>query len=239
MFCLGAFLALILTAPGYAAENAGAAGSKKLLIFSMPPEGYPPFLIQGPDGSTSGIMLDVLSRLSSHQGYTIRQEYYPEIREGTMVEQGKIDARAKAREWVKDPDRFTWSDPITECTDVLVFLKTKPLIFRDLDDLTDKKIIAHLGYTYPVLDPLFSSNKIRRFDEYNETAMLDSLLKAEHDAAVMNKQVALWLIKNNKKYQGKFRFSEKIIDTVGYRIMFTNKKNWGGFADRFNKDLAK
>lgn len=232
-------LLFALAAPLCAAEISGDAALGRQILFSMSPEGYPPFLVRGQQGAAGGIMLDVLREISSRLGYKVALKFYPENRETYMLVSGKIDCRAKAREWVKDPDRFTWSDPIIDATDVLVFLRTRPMRFRMVDDLIGKKIIAHLGYTYPVLDPLFADKRIHRFDMYNETVMLDELLKAQHEAAVMNKQVALWLIKNNVRFQGRFQFSERIIDRVGYRIMFTSQRDWGPFAQRFNQELSR
>ena len=64
------------------------------------------------------------------------------------------------------------------------------------------------------------------------------LIIGRTDAAIMDKPVALWLIKQNPEFQGRLKFS-KPFQEVGYRLMFTKKYNWKPFAELFNQELEK
>jgi polar amino acid transport system substrate-binding protein len=215
------------------------AAQGRQIVFSMPPEGYPPYFISEAGGAARGMMLDAMRQICSRLGYTLDVVYYPEKRQARMLDTGAIDARPKAKEWVKNPERYSWTDPIVNATDVFVFPRDRPLVYQRAEDLEGKTIIAHLGYAYPVLEPLFSSRRVIRVDEYSEPAMLDALGRTRHDAAIMNKQVALWLIKTTERFQGRFAFSEKAVDSVGYRIMFTTLRDWAPFVRNFNRELSR
>ena len=72
-----------------------------------------------------------------------------------------------------------------------------------------------------------------------DTGAIDALGRTRHDAAIMNKQVALWLIMTTERFQGRFAFSEKAIDSVGYRIMFTTVRDCAPFVRSFNRELSR
>jgi ABC-type amino acid transport substrate-binding protein len=67
---------------------------------------------------------------------------------------------------------------------------------------------------------------------------LAKLLKGRDDAAIINKLVAFWVIRQNPEFKGKFAFSEKPVGKAGCGFMFTPKQNWGPFIETFNKELA-
>ena len=196
---------------------------KKEIVFSMSPKGYPPYTIRGNDNKNHGILLDVLRTVASKYDYVVRVVIYPEKRETKLLEIGKIDARAKAKEWVKNPENYTFTDPIVEHSDFLIFLKETPLKFNKIEDLFGKKIGTILGYTYPFFTPYFDDSRIHRKDTVNQKAMLRMVVAKRTDGAIINKLVALWSIKQDQRWQGKFIFSERTVGSVGYRLMFTNK----------------
>jgi len=203
----------------------------------MSPKGYPPYTILGNDNKNHGILLDVLRTAASKYNHVVRVVIYPEKRETILLEIGKIDVRAKAKEWVKDPQNYMFTDPIVEHSDFLIFLNETSLKFNKIEDLFGKKIGTILGYTYPFFTPYFHDARIHRNDTVNQKAMLRMVVAKRTDGAIVNKLVALWNIKQDQDWQGKFIFSDRTVGSVGYRLMFTNKKNWKPFVKRFNQEL--
>ncbi len=209
------------------------------IIFNVGAEGWPPYSIVEGDGKISGIMTDVLLIVAAKYGIKVRITTFPSKRGAYMLESGEIDARPKAKEWVKEPEKFIWSDPVLNSVDVLISLKEKKLDFKSLDDLIGKRIGTHFGYGYPTLEPFFASGKIERWDSHSQKHMLEMVTWGRTDAAIFNKFVALWLIKTEFQLEGKIDFSEKKIAEAGYRFMFTPKHDWQPFVDFFNKELIQ
>jgi polar amino acid transport system substrate-binding protein len=127
---------------------------------------------------------------------------------------------------------------VVDSADVLIFPKDHPVDFETPDDLKGKKIGAILGYRYPAFEPYFADGRITRDDVKKDSLMLAKLLRGRDDAAIINKLVALWVIRQNPEFKGKFAFSAKPVGTAGCGFMFTPKQNWGPFIEIFNKELA-
>ena len=69
-------------------------------------------------------MVDALQAIASAHGYEVNIRTIPEKREALMLDRGIIDARAKAKEWVKvDPEQYTWTDPVIMISVVVFFPK--------------------------------------------------------------------------------------------------------------------
>lgn len=228
-------LILGLISPGFLY----ATPPDKEIILAFSTGGWPPYLISDQKG-ISGFMYDILQIIALKSGYEVVIRNYPSKRSALMLDQGRVDVRAKAKEWVKNPEKYTWTDPVVQSEDQLVFLKEKPLIFNDIKDLFHKRIGTRLGYGYPLLNSFFDSKQIIRVDTVSESAILLMLMKKRTDAAIMNKYVALWTMKQHPQLAvKKFGFSKKNIGKAGYRFMFTNKHDWKPFAKLFNQELAK
>ncbi|MCB2145381.1 MAG: transporter substrate-binding domain-containing protein [Deltaproteobacteria bacterium] len=215
----------------------GADAAEKTIRLGVPPHGWPPYIIVHQD-RISGIAVDIVRDIGTRRGFVINIHHYPEKRAHKMVEQGKIDAWPDAKEWSATPERFLWTDPIVESEDRLIYRKNTPVVFNRIEDLFGKTIGTHLGYYYPRLERHFENGNIVRADTHGEPAMLKMLFLGRTDAAVINKLVALWVIKSDRQMQGAdFTFSEQIVDRAGYRIMFTRRHDWAPFINDFNTDL--
>jgi len=231
VFCLMAVSMGLVSAAHATPEN-------KEIIVGFNNVAWPPYLVEEPNGKIHGIMIDVMKAIASKHGFSVKITPLPEKRAIRGIAGGDIDAYSKAKEWVKNPDLYLWTDPVVDSTDVLIFPKDRPVAFETPDDLKGKKIGAILGYRYPLLDPYFADGRIKRDDVKKDSLMLAKLLKGRDDAAIINKHVALWVIRQNPEFKGKFAFSEKPGGKAGCRFMFTPKRNWGPFIETFNKELA-
>ena len=219
----------------FAALKIYATQEDSSIIVSMDPRGYPPFFVIQETAAPRGIMLDTLRQIAARSGYTLEIRLYPEKREASMLAQGKIDCRAKAREWVADPENYYWTDPVITHGDILVYRKGTP----ETENLAGKRLITHLGYSYPTLEPLFKSGSAHRIDQDNHRDILKLLMQGIGDAAVMNRHVALWYISRNPEFKDRFELSPRTLHEVGYCFMFTGKKDWQPFIRRFNQELKK
>lgn len=207
----------------------------EIIVFNTTPKGYPPYMIKEAGKKESGIMVEVLQIIATKHGYILETKGVPTKRVEKLLNIGDLDATARAKEWVNNPENYEFTDVIVRARDVLFSLKKTPITFRSIEDLFDKDIGTHLGYKYPMLKTYFKDNRIRRNDTANGTAMLNMVLKERTDAAVMNELVAKWIIRQNK-WQGKFVVSKKEVGGFDYRIMF-NKK-WRSFVQKFNQELT-
>lgn len=216
-----------------------ASPQNKEIKINIGEHGWPPYLIAKHIGSNKGIMLDVLSIIAKSEGYKVTILRLPSKRGSMMLDKGLIDVRAKAKKWVKDPDKYFWTDAIVNSTDLLIYKKALPLRFSKISDLYNRKIGAHRGYIYPILEKKFNNNSIIRVDANSIEKMLKMLINNRTDAAIVNKYVALYTIKKNQKYKNKFKFSKMKIGEEGYRFMFTSWYKWKPFIDKFNEELKK
>ena len=217
---------------------AHATPENKEIVVGFNDVAWPPYLIKENNGKIHGIMIDVIKEIASKHGFSVKITPLPEKRAIRGIAGGDIDAYSKAKEWVDDPNAYLWTDPVLDSTDVLIFPKDRPVYFETPDDLKGKNIGAILGYRYPLLQPYFADGRIKRDDVKEDSLMLGKLLKGRDDAAIINKLVALWVIRQNPELKGKFAFSENPVGKAACGFMFTAKRNWGPFIEIFNNELA-
>ena len=208
----------------------------KTLVFNTSQNGYPPFLINHEDDTHSGIMFQVIEKISQKLGYQLETLNLPKMRVSILMGTGNLDATATAKEWVVDSDKYVFSDVIIQVKDLLAWPKARPIAFEKIEDLFGKTIGTHHGYRYPLLDEHFITKSIRALSASSEFSMLKNTMQNRVDATVINATVAKWIIKNDSSMAGKFTFSEKDLGSFGYRIMFSSE--WKAFVELFNKELA-
>lgn len=208
----------------------------KTLVFNTSQHGYPPFLINHEGNTHSGIMFQVLEKITHKLGYRLDTLNLPKMRVSILMDTGNLDATATAMEWVSNSDKYVFSDVIIKVKDLLAWEKSRPITFIEIEDLFGKTIGTHHGYRYPLLDEHFNAKTIKALSASSEFSMLKNTLHNRVDATVINATVAKWIIKNDPSMVGKFEFSEKNLGSFGYRIMFSAK--WKSFAEQFNKELA-
>lgn len=209
------------------------------LIVAAPQEGWPPFIIIDPNDvqQSKGIMFDVMREAARNEGWDIQFATFPEMRSQMMLQEGKIDAYPKAREWVETPGVFRWTDPIITSSDVLVFRnghfpESGPAKLRDLD-----VGVVH-GYAYPTLDPLFQSGVLKRHSATSTEQLLRMVQRGHIDVAVTNRHVAEWIIRNSKTLNpDALLFTKTPLDSAPYRFAFTKAWDSNPCIDSFNREL--
>ncbi len=204
--------------------------------FNVSATSYPPYLIHNEDGSYSGIAFDVVRRITQRLGYEFSVLRIPRKRVDTMLLDGHIDGTTRAREWTSNPDQFLFTDPIVPVREVFFAPADSKFHFTTVDDLKDITVVTPLGYHYPLLQPLFDSQTIKRYEVADDKDLFTYLLHGRGlDVTIADLAVGQWVIRQ-RDWQGKFRHSEQAISDYGYRLML--RPDWTEFADAFDNELA-
>ncbi len=212
---------------------------RNVIIYGNDIVDYAPYSIVPKDSKLKsfGISQDIINEVANLYGIKLKNENYPEKRLQFYLIDGIIDVRSKAKEWVEDPNLLYWSDAYIDITDVIMFLKSKPIKINTIDDLFGKTIGTRLGYGYQLFEKYFEQEKIIRHDSINNVLLFKMLAAGRTDAVIVNKTVALWTIKENPEFNNLFEFSELEVGTAGYRFIFTKKYDWRPFIKFVNKEL--
>ncbi|SDX14367.1 substrate-binding periplasmic protein [Marinobacter mobilis] len=231
-------LAGVLLSPTLAFANSGEdkAASRSLRL-NVSPNGYPPYLIVE-DGRISGIVWDVVSHISEQLRVELEPIQIPRKRVDQMIQSGYIDATSRAIEWTDQPEKFLFTDAIVPVEEVFFYLATSPLEFQSISDLESKTFLTHLGYHYPYLQDLFDQGLADRFDVSVDLDLFRYLRDSQRfDAAIADRLVGQWLIRNNPQLSDNFESSEHSVSNFGLRLMV--RKDMEAFVRRFNSALAE
>ncbi|GLX79218.1 hypothetical protein tinsulaeT_25580 [Thalassotalea insulae] len=227
------FLLMLLTFPCYS--------EPKQLKIAVPEDGYAPFIIINNEQIT-GILIEPLQLAAANIGIELTYVYAPEKRSQLMLDIHDVDARMESKVWVSEPENYWWSEPITVLDDIFVYHKQSKTDFETEQALAGAELVVHLGYVYPTLQPLIDANVIHRADFSSEFAMLQSLSRATPDikrVAVMNKDVALWLINSTPKFQNTFLFSKYVVASAPLQFQFAKRPELKNLIDNLNKELVQ
>ena len=205
------------------------------ILFNMSEQGVPPYFYQDEGKSPKGILFDVLTSITHQLGYQVATQKLPKNRIIFEMESSDLDASPMAKEWIKNPEKYEFTDIIIQAKDKVFYLKSNSIDFHSIENLYQKRIATFLGFTYPMLEPYFEKGKIIRVDVKTDWAMLKSIVLGRVDGGILKQRAGQWRIKQNPEWQGKFMMSDKHVGEFGYRIMFRPK--WKSFVSQFNKRL--
>lgn len=226
---------LLSVAPDAVAEN----GDRTIIMF-VPDLEWPPYIINSSDGTNDGALVEIFKAVADPMGYRVDAQQYPDKRGWELLRSGGVDVHMKAKEWVKDPSEFYWSDPFMQSEDILIFrADDKELTFSKPESLLRKSIAAIEGFIYPGLEPYFQKKRMVRVDSHSPYRMLDMLAMGRVDAAVINRAETLWLFRNRPDlHPERFRMDSVSTDSAYYRYVFTKDTKWLPFIEQFNARLA-
>ena len=233
---------LMLAAYGQLAPpHAACAGEREMITLSLPPSGWPPYVISDLNGAgPGGIMVDVFREICRVEGYELQMVLYPEKRGHMLLREGHVDAISKAREWVEDPSIYLWTNPVIDSSDVVVFRQTNPIPFTSPQDLAGLNVGLIFSFHYPRLTPLIDRGQITEHRANNSQNLLRMLNHGHIDCAVINPLVTRWQLRNQTDLSpADFAFSDTPLDNASCRFAFTRGERWKPFIARFNRQLAK
>lgn len=207
------------------------------LIFNIGMGGIPPYTIKQDDGSVSGIFWDVLSRIAREYDYSVIATEVPTNRVDDFILEGRVDVTMRAMEWTNEPHRFLFTAPVTIARDVVFTRKDQPLNLTSPNDLAGKTLITHLGYSYPMLEPLFESGEITRLELHDEVSMFRRLAGAERfDGLLSNYRSGKWVMRTHG-WDDDFQVEPMVLNESPYRLMFAPR--WPHFVKLFDRELAE
>ena len=146
--CALLFFGMSLAIPAHA-EDAERMQESGVLRLNIGPNGYPPYMIVDEDGTHSGIVWDVVTRIAVRLNYKVEPHRIPRKRVDQMILEGYIDATPRAREWTQKPERFVFTQPITEIREVFFTTRDTAIEYDEPADIEGETVVTHLGYRYP------------------------------------------------------------------------------------------
>jgi len=213
-------------------------GDNRQITLIFPENGYAPYLMPKELGH-KGIMVDVLSKALNSQGYKVAINYMPELRCHKMLEKGQGRIFPSAKEWIKTPENYVWTDPVLEVADNIITLKDSTLRLSSIGGLKGLSVGTIYQLTYPSFEPYFADGSIYRVDGRNVEQLLKMLIRGRIDALILDKNMLFWETRNNPDYDSStFRVSEQTYDPVQYRFMVTKKTDQKHIVEAFNKGVT-
>lgn len=230
---------LLLAAACALLMGAQACAQDSVLHFGYASGGYPPYLFPVGDGQNTGIIYDVLSRALDGMGWTLAVEYSPELRGQMQLDAGLVDCRGKALEWVDDPGRYQWSDPLIQTTNVLITRADRPPRPATPQGLDGCSVATLRGYSYPVFEKAFRQGAINRVDKATPEEALMLVSRGRVEGAFLDEATAAYLLRICPEYDAcDFRVARLPFQHSDYRLMFSPKRDWKPFIREFNARLA-
>lgn len=164
-----------------------------VLRFSIAESWSMPLMRTEQEQPVEGILFDLTQALAREVGVRPQYHVMARLRLQEAMQNGDIDVRCYVSpQWLSDrPGDYLWSVPLIEQRDLLVG-RAGDSGPASPDDLSPQAIGTVLGYTYPTLEPLFSSGRLQREDSRNQLLALQKLQAGRYRHAVSNQLSLQW-----------------------------------------------
>lgn len=145
--------------------------------------------------------------------------------------------------WVYTPDRaknFNYSEIVVEETEVLFHLKSKPLVWREVEDLRGKIIGGTQHTAYPFFEKAEEKGLLTIQRAGNYDTLFQRLLAERIDAVPQVRHVGKHFMENNltEDERNRITFSETVVDNRRYHLIFSKKGDpEQKYLNLFNKGL--
>jgi polar amino acid transport system substrate-binding protein len=142
---------------------------------------------------TQGILYDTMLSLATQVGVPAEFHVLPRGRVNAAMEHGEVDVRCYVTQsWLPEQSGdYSWSIPLFAQADLLITRHAAPSAI-DPADLPAQSIGTVLGYSYPLLQPLFDAARLRRDDARNQHQVLEKLMAGRNQYAVSNQWSLDW-----------------------------------------------
>ncbi len=180
-------------------------------------------------------------------GIKVNYGFFPWKRSYKYAKKGKGERKTwhGSVVWVHTEERaksFDYSDVVIEDSEVLFYLKEKPLKWDSINDLNGKKIGGTAHTTYPLFEKAENEGKLVIQRAGNYDTLFNRLLGGRIDAIPQVKRVGQYFLQKNfvAEDQEKITFSPTVIQNRKYHLIFSkqrpeNKK----ILTLFNEGLVK
>ncbi|ACS80528.1 substrate-binding periplasmic protein [Maridesulfovibrio salexigens] len=196
----------------------------------------PPYYYKDGDPRT-GIVKDVFNAFAKETGDTIEFVRCPFNRSQRKFDRGEIDIEPMSNPAWRQTAKVlgVFSKPFAVSDSIILFRAEKFIPDVTPQDLLGKSIGVVRGYHYPVYSAYFADGRINTHVLENENKLLQLLLAGRLDQAFMNKDTALYQIRElgveDQLLVG------KTYDSLDMMIRFQPSKQY--VLPRFNKAIDK
>ncbi len=221
---------------GSLCATADTTDTPEEITFILSPANKPPFWYQQ-GGKARGLVPELLRSIAREQNFRLQMLQVPRKRGIELIRRNPHILMGLAREWVPDPEHFSFTEPVAHTRDVLISHRTHPVhLQQSPEELSGRLLGTHFGYHYPTLEPLFSRNLLVRSDSHSEQALLERLRRQRIDVAVMTESVARWYITRYGWHQ-ELVMDQLPVASADLRLMAHSSN--GPLIARINQALAK
>jgi len=201
---------------------------------------WAPFM--GKELAHHGFVSRIVAQAFALEGVRVEYGFYPWARAYFLAQHGQVDASIG---WYRTPERerdFLFSDAVFVESQVLFFLKEKPVSWKTLSDLRGRNIGAVLGYTYGAE---FQALEDRKAVNVERTASdeqnLRKLLAGRIDAAIISLAVGERLLQTlGENSAARIGLDPRPVNAGPLHLIFPKKQpRSGDWLRLFNRGLKK
>nr|CCG06104.1 putative amino acid ABC transporter, periplasmic protein [Hahella chejuensis] len=208
----------------------GGAHAEEFRVLAHNTE-FPPYYFYQ-DGVPTGFYKDFFDAISRITGDTFINQAHPLARGLMMFNENLVDIESGVnpawRAGEKTLGLFTI--PYAQSVDILLFGRNKSLPVEAPSDLIGKRIGVVRGYQYPSFTKLFQNGDIERYDVNGESQLLTMLVAGRLDQVIINKDLALYRMRENPVYRG----LEPGFEVGGVDVMLRIHPNKAAALERLN-----
>ena len=211
----------------------GAAENLRVMLHSG---SFPPYYFAEGDSRT-GIVKDVFNAFGKETGDTIEFVRCPFNRSQRKFDAGEIDIEPMSNPAWRQSAKVlgVYSKPFAVSDSIVLFDADDAVPLDYPDKLLGRTIGTVRGYYYPLFSPYFSDGTMSAHVLENENKLIQLLLAGRLDQALMNKDFALYQIKERKL--GNRLVVSKPYDSLDMMIRFHPSKKEA--LPRFNRAIDK
>lgn len=201
---------------------------------------WAPFM--GKDLPHHGFVSRIVADAFAMEGVRVEYGFYPWARAYFLAQHGQVDASIG---WYRTPERerdFLFSDAVFVESQVLFFLKDKPLFWKTLADLRNRNIGATLGYTYGAEFQAMEESKAINVERTpSDEQNLKKLLAGRIDAVIISQAVGERLLKTlDGTSAARIGLDPRPVNAGPLHVIFPRKQPQSGdWLRRFNRGLKK
>lgn len=201
---------------------------------------WPPFT--GQELKDQGIFALIAKKAFKAMGHELVLEFYPWSRATKLGQNDPKYAGYFPKYYDKDlANNFLFSDPIGSSIIGFVELKSKPIVWNDLNDLKPYRIGTVRGYTNTEqIDEMFSKHQLNEKPAVSDLINLKKLMANHLDMAIIDKTVLEYLLHTNKdlsKLKKQFHFNQRTLENKEISLCFKKTSEGKKWHKIFNEGL--
>lgn len=172
-----------------------------------------PYAYEVESGKYSGIAVEVAYEVFKRLGVSYHLELHPTNRLNLLIDQNQIDINFADSPLWNDPtdnQAFVYSDPYTNVDEHVYFRMDKAVPDVKPEHLHGKLVGISMGYYYEEYKPHFDTGKIKLYEAYMESDLINLLENGRLDAVFFDELLFEFLIHKYKKQREVFVRSTKL-----------------------------